>query len=210
MGVARIKRGAKVKRKKHKQRSKKNRTLLKAYADYDKDVATYTRRVERKGREDLAPDLAMSLSNRGFILEELGRPRQALADYDKAISIYTRLVKWEGREDLSDDFARSLDGRATVLTELGKLREAPRGSRQGRRHLHLPGRAGGPPGSDLGACPEPAQPQHHPLRTGQAPRGARGLRSGGRHLQLSVRGGGLRAHGRRLCPEPQQPQHRPW
>ena len=73
------------------------------------------------GSTNAADALAMNLTNRGYVLRELGKFREAFADHDRAVVILTRLVKEQGRLKLERELAISLGNRGNALGDLGEL-----------------------------------------------------------------------------------------
>ena len=70
-------------------------------ATEDEAIGILTDLVERRGRTELANELAMALMNKGNARRNLGRPDEAVAAHDAAIAIRRELVERQGRAELS-------------------------------------------------------------------------------------------------------------
>jgi tetratricopeptide (TPR) repeat protein len=84
---------------------------------YDHAEDVYRQLVEREGRAELANDLAAALTNKGNVLQGLGRLAESIGACDAAIAILQRLVEREGRAELANDLAKALANKAMALEQ---------------------------------------------------------------------------------------------
>ncbi len=81
----------------------------------DSRIGALASLIEEEWRSDVSDELASRLTNRGGILSNQGRLKEAMADLEKAVELFGRLVNEEGQGELAFKLALAFTNRGITL-----------------------------------------------------------------------------------------------